>query len=170
VLFPDDQVQILPYHRVIRDLNGLSQQAFLEALGGVGKLVAGGDGHPERRGEVGVFLRGEWRRLFLDPAEKEAGGPAERLDVALLQRHVLGPLLGITDPRTSNRIGFVGGIRGPRELERLVGSGEHACAFALHPTSIGELLEVAEGGGIMPPKSTWFEPKLRDGMFSHLLG
>jgi uncharacterized protein (DUF1015 family) len=169
VLFPEDQVQILPYHRVLRDLNGMSAGAFLEALGGVGKLVRG-KGSPRRKGEAGVFLQGEWHVLLLNQAGMETAEPAERLDVALLQQRVLAPLLGINDPRTSERIGFVGGIRGARELERLVVSGEYACAFALHPTSVGELLEVAESGGIMPPKSTWFEPKLRDGMFSHLLG
>jgi uncharacterized protein (DUF1015 family) len=170
VLFPDDAVQILPYHRVLRDLNGMSGEAFLRALGGVGELAPGGEGRPRRQGEVGLFVDGAWHTLKLNRAGLSSRAPAERLDVALLQRAVLAPLLGIDDPRTSQRIGFVGGIRGAKELERLVVSGDYACAFALHPTSIGELLEVAENGGIMPPKSTWFEPKLRDGLFSHLLG
>ena len=168
VLFPDDAVQILPYHRVLRDLNGMSGEALLRALGGVGALARGGEGRPRRQGEVGLFVGGAWHTLKLDRAGLGSRAPAERLDVALLQREVLAPLLGIDDPRTSQRLGFVGGIRGPSELERLVAKGDYACAFALHPTSIGELLEVAESGGIMPPKSTWFEPKLRDGMFSHL--
>lgn len=170
VLFPDDQVQILPYHRVLRDLEGLSGEALLEALRRVGEMRQGGDGRPRRQGEVGLFLEGEWHTLVLKREGLEALEPADRLDVALLQRNVLAPLLGIDNPRTSDRIGFVGGIRGAKELERAVTSGGYACAFALHPTSIGELLEVAESKGIMPPKSTWFEPKLRDGMFSHLLG
>lgn len=169
VLFPDDTVQILPYHRVLRDLNGMNGEALLRALGRVGELARGGEGRPGQRGEVGVFVEGVWHTLRLNRAGLESRVPAERLDVALLQREVLAPLLGIDDPRTSQRIGFVGGIRGAKELERLVGNGEYACAFALYPTSMGELLEVAESGGIMPPKSTWFEPKLRDGLFSHLL-
>lgn len=169
VLFPDDQVQILPYHRVVRDLNGMNAGTFLEALRNVGELTRGGAGQPRQAGEVGVYVEGAWHRLVLSRKEGELKEPWELLDVAVLQRQVLGPLLGIEDPRTSGRIGFVGGIRGATELERLVRSGEYACAFAMHPTSIGELLAVAESGGIMPPKSTWFEPKLRDGMFCHLL-
>ncbi|MCL4181479.1 MAG: DUF1015 family protein [Verrucomicrobia bacterium] len=169
VLFPDDQVQILPYHRVLRDLNGLTRNEFLSALAQSGELVSGGEGQPGQSGELGVFLGGQWHTLRLNRDRREAGGPADRLDVARLQREVLAPLLGIDDPRTSQRIAFVGGIRGPKELERLVSGGDYACAFAMRSTTISELLEVAESGGIMPPKSTWFEPKLRDGMFSHLL-
>jgi uncharacterized protein (DUF1015 family) len=169
VLFADDQVQILPYHRVVRDLNGLSRESFLKELGRAGELRIGGDPESRERGDVGVYLDGRWRTLRLRGNGGEGVSPAERLDVALLQRRVLEALLGIGDPRTSERISFVGGIRGPGELERLVESGEYACAFAMCPTSIGELLEVADGGGIMPPKSTWFEPKLRDGLFSHCI-
>jgi uncharacterized protein (DUF1015 family) len=169
VLFPDDQVQILPYHRVLRDLNGLTSGELLTALARVGKLARGGDGKPRQPGEVGVLLDEGWHTLRLDRREMGEGDPADSLDVAVLQREVLGPLLGVDNPRTSQRIAFVGGIRGPEELERLVGSREYACAFAMRATTISELLAVAESGGIMPPKSTWFEPKLRDGMFCHLL-
>jgi uncharacterized protein (DUF1015 family) len=169
VVFPDDQVQILAYHRVVRDLNGLKVEAFLGALEKLGTLRRGVGGCPVRPGEVGVCVGGVWHRFGMRLRGHEGVVPAERLDVARLQREVLGPVLGIEDPRSSDRIGFVGGIRGAQELERMVVSGEYACAFAMHPTSIGEMLEVAESGGIMPPKSTWFEPKLRDGLFSHLL-
>jgi uncharacterized protein (DUF1015 family) len=169
VLFPDDQVQILPYHRVLRDLQGLTCGEFLAALKRSGELVKGGEGRPGQPGEVGVFLGGQWYSLRLNGGQSETEGPADRLDVARLQREVLAPVLGIDDPRRSQRIAFVGGIRGPEELERLVGSGEYACAFAMRATTVSELMKVAESGGIMPPKSTWFEPKLRDGMFSHLL-
>jgi uncharacterized protein (DUF1015 family) len=169
VLFPDDQVQILPYHRVLRDMNGMTSSELLAALARVGNVVRRGNGRPELAGEVGVLVAEGWHTLQLERGRRVTDDPAESLDVALLQRDVLSPLLGIDDPRTSQRIGFVGGIRGPEELERLVGSGEYACAFAMRPTTIAELLAVADGGGIMPPKSTWFEPKLRDGMFSHLL-
>ncbi len=169
VLFPDDQVRILPYHRVIRDLGGLTMEGLLERLGEVGELRTGVDGC-RKRGGVGVFVGGEWHSLRFDVEPTGMLEAAERLDVSVLQRRVLGPVLGIDDPRTDKRIGFVGGVRGTGELERLVKSGEYACAFAMHPTSIAELMAVAEGGGIMPPKSTWFEPKLRDGMFSYLLG
>jgi uncharacterized protein (DUF1015 family) len=169
VLFPDDQVQILPYHRVLRDLNGMTSDEFLAALGGVGKVVRGGNGRPERPGEVGVLVPEGWHTMYLERDAGAGEGAAERLDVAVLQREVLSPLLGIENPRTSQRIAFVGGVRGPEELERLVRCGEYACAFAMRATTIAELLAVADGGGIMPPKSTWFEPKLRDGMFCHLL-
>jgi uncharacterized protein (DUF1015 family) len=114
---------------------------------------------------VGVYLAGRWWTLRFRPELAPAANPAEALDVALLQRHVLGPLLGIADPRRSERIDFVGGIRGPAELERRVDAGEAAVAFALHPTSLEELMAVADRGEIMPPKSTWFEPKLRDALF-----
>tara|TARA_Y100000588_G_scaffold60676_2_gene59720 strand:+ start:10833 stop:11945 length:1113 start_codon:yes stop_codon:yes gene_type:complete len=167
VIFPDHQMQILAYNRVVKDFNGLSSGEFLTQLEDVLHIV--GEGQPEEKHEVSLYTEGTWRRLcFRD--EVRAGGRAEdRLDVALLQKHVLEPILGIEDPRTSERIDFVGGIRGATELERRVDDLGWACAFALHPTSIADLLAVADGGGLMPPKSTWFEPKLRDGLFCHNL-
>jgi uncharacterized protein (DUF1015 family) len=166
VIFPHDALQILPYHRVLKDLNGLTAAQILERLGKTVAVSEGGGARPAGRHELGLYLEGRWRTLRFHPALAAAGEPVDQLDVALLQRHVLGPVFGIEDPRTSKRIGFVGGIRGPGELERLVQQGEAACAFALYPTGIEELMAIADGGGIMPPKSTWFEPKLRDALFS----
>jgi uncharacterized protein (DUF1015 family) len=166
VIFPHDALQILPYHRVLKDLHGRTAAQVLDRLGEVCALAEGGTGRPAARHEVGLYLDGRWYTLRFDPALTAAGEPVDRLDVALLQRHVLEPVFGIENPRTSNRIGFVGGIRGPGELESLVQRGEAACALALHPTGIEELMAIADRGGIMPPKSTWFEPKLRDALFS----
>ncbi len=166
VIFAHDTLQILPYHRLVRDLNGREAPAFWDALRQVGELRPGGAGRPAGRHEVGVFLADRWWTLRFRPELTAGDRPVEGLDVALLQRHVLAPLLDITDPRRSGRIDFVGGIRGPEELERRVRVGEAAVAFALHPTGIEELMAVADGGEIMPPKSTWFEPKLRDALFS----
>ncbi|MFO1498059.1 MAG: DUF1015 family protein [Verrucomicrobiota bacterium] len=169
VLFPDNQVQILPYHRVLRDLNGLTEQRLLEQLAGVFDIGAAESATPSQTHEINLYLAGKWLRLRFRADLTQAKDPVDRLDVGLLQERVLAPLFGVDDPRTSERINFVGGIRGTKELERLVDTGEYACAFAMFPTGVGELLAVAEAGGLMPPKSTWFEPKLRDGMFSHLL-
>ncbi len=165
VIFAHDALQILPYHRVVRDLNGLAVDAFLERLRASFTLEPGGAGQPGARHEMGLYLAGRWWTLRFRPELIPEGNPAEALDVALLQRHVLEPVLGITDPRRSERIDFVGGIRGPAELERRVNAGEAAAAFALYPTGIDELMAVADRGEIMPPKSTWFEPKLRDALF-----
>ena len=169
VIFPHNQTRILPYHRVLKDLDGLDPRELLSRLETVFTLQAGGAGQPGHKHELGLFLAGQWRRLVFRPEFTSAPDPLEQLDVALLQKHVLAPLFGIADPRTSQRIHFVGGIRGSGELERLVGAGEYSCAFALFPTSIQDLMAIADAGGIMPPKSTWFEPKLRDGMFCHMI-
>jgi uncharacterized protein (DUF1015 family) len=169
VLFPHDQVQILPYHRTIRDLNGLSAGELLKKLDGIFLRGKPGSPQPARRHELGLYMAGEWHTLHFRPDFTAATDPIEKLDVTLLQKYVLAPLFGIEDPRTSERISFVGGIRGTSELERLVRSGACACAFSMFPTSVGELMQIAEAGEIMPPKSTWFEPKLRDGLFSHAL-
>jgi uncharacterized protein (DUF1015 family) len=169
VIFPDNQVRILPYNRVLKDLNGLSPAQLLEKLTRVFEIREPGQATPQRREEVGFLLGGQWRTLRFRP-ELLAGQDAfGRLDVTLLQRQVLAPVFGIEDPRTSQRISFVGGIRGTAELEKLVNSGEYACAFSMFPTGIQELMEIADAGGIMPPKSTWFEPKLRDAMFCHMI-
>lgn len=169
VLFPDDQVQILPYNRVLKDLNGLTPGQLLDKLDGVFVIHAKGDGNPGRKHELGLYLEGHWHTLHFRPRFADTKDVVEQLDVTLLQKYVLEPILGIEDPRTSKRINFVGGIRGTAELQKLVNSGEYACAFSMYPTSIGDLMSVADSGGIMPPKSTWFEPKLRDAMFSHLI-
>ena len=129
-----------------------------------------GGATPTRKHELGLYLGGQWHTLRFLPRFTAATDAMETLDVTLLQKLVLGPLFGIADPRTSKRINFVGGIRGTAELEKLVTSGEYACAFSLFPTSIEDLMTIADAGGIMPPKSTWFEPKLRDAMFCHMIG
>jgi uncharacterized protein (DUF1015 family) len=169
VIFPHTRMQILPYNRVLKDLNGLTPEALLQKLDGVFVLGKEGASVPSRRHEVCLYLGGRWRSLTFREHFVRTKNPMEKLDVALLQNYVLGPLFGIDDPRTSKRINFVGGIRGPAELERLVNGGEYACAFSMFPTGIEELMAIADAGGIMPPKSTWFEPKLRDAMFCHLL-
>jgi len=169
VIFPHNQVQILPYNRVLKDLNGFSPPLLLEKLDGVFIIKDGSAGSPTRKHEFGFYLEGQWRTLNFRPRFAATSDPVEKLDVTLLQKYVLEPIFAIDDPRTSKRISFVGGIRGTGELEKQVDSGEFACAFSLFPTSIEDLMNIADTGGIMPPKSTWFEPKLRDGMFCHIL-
>lgn len=169
VIFPHDQLQILPYNRALKDLNSMTPETLLQKLDGVFIIQEHGRANPSRRHELGLYLAGQWRTLTFRPHFAAAKDPIEKLDVTLLQNHVLDPLFGITDPRRSERVSFVGGIRGIGELERLVDSGEHACAFSMFPTSIEDLMTIADAGGIMPPKSTWFEPKLRDAMFCHMI-
>jgi len=170
VAFPHHQMQILPYNRVVTDLHGLSRQECLSRLGQAFSLHAATAAvAPSKHGEFGLYLPGQWYRLNMHPALVPASDPVERLDVSLLASHVLGPLLGITDPRRDKRIDFVGGIRGLGELEKRVNSGEMAAAFSLHPTGMQDLMAVADAGEVMPPKSTWFEPKLADGLASHVL-
>lgn len=169
VLFPSDQLRILPYNRVVRDLQGQTPGGVLERLGALGSLSAASNPAPERSGVVCVYLDGRWHRLELDPAGIDRSDPIASLDVSLLQDRVLAPILGVGDPRTDRRIDFVGGIRGTGELERRVDSGEMAIAFSLYPTSLDQLMAVSDAGHVMPPKSTWFEPKLRSGLFVHEL-
>ena len=174
VLLPQQQMTILDYNRVLRDLNGLTPE---EVLKKIGHRYAVEPSHqpvrPARAGEVGLILGGRWYRLALRPevaAESaQSGDPVARLPVTLLAKNVIEPVFGITDPRRDKRIEFVGGGRGLGELERLVSSGAMVVAFALYPTQMSDLMAVADAGAIMPPKSTWFEPKLADGMVSHLL-
>jgi uncharacterized protein (DUF1015 family) len=167
VAFPDDHVQILPYNRTVKDLGGKSPQDFMAAL--AAKLpVTAGTGTPARPGDVSMFLGGQWHTITLAPAPADASR-ADSLDVEQLQQQVLGPLLGVGDPRTDKRIDFCGGIRGTAELERLVTSGQAAVAFSMRAVAIEDLMAIADAGGIMPPKSTWFEPKLRDGLLVHLI-
>lgn len=165
VAFPDEEMQILPYNRVVKDLAGHTPESMLAALRGVGRVREGG-ASPERPGEVSVLLGGRWYTLHL-PQPAPGTSHADGLDVEVLQRRVLQPLLRVEDPRTDKRIDFVGGIRGTAELERLVSSGAAAIAFSMYPVGIGDLMQIADAGGIMPPKSTWFEPKLRDGLLVH---
>lgn len=170
VIFPDNQMQILDYNRVIRDLNGLSADAFLEKIGEAFVVEAQTQAvKPSSAGEFGMYLQGGWYRLRIRPERIPTDDPVARLDVSLLQNHLITPLLGISDPRRDKRIDFVGGIRGLSELEKRVNSGEMQVAFSLYPTQMADLMAVADAEEVMPPKSTWFEPKLADGLVSHVL-
>ncbi len=170
VIFPDNQMQILDYNRVLKDLHGSSPEQFLDKLHNAFTVEkVAGQCKPGKAGEFGMYLRRQWYRLTIKPELIPRRDPVKRLDVSLLQDNLIGPILGIADPRRDKRIDFVGGIRGLAELERRVNSGEMAVAFAFHPTSMAELMAVADAGEVMPPKSTWFEPKLADGLVSHLL-
>ena len=169
VLFPDEQLMILPYNRVVKDLNGMDEAGFLAAVGEhftVEKMD--GPYAPDEKGLFGMYLGGSWYKLAAG-AECRSYDPVKGLDVSILQDRLLGPVLGIGDPRTDKRIDFIGGIRGLGELERRV-KEDMTVAFSMYPTSIKELLNVADAGLLMPPKSTWFEPKLRSGLFIHRLG
>ena len=168
VSFPDDQVHILPYNRVVRDLGGLAAGDALDRIRAAGVTVAPGGPSPGRAGVVSMLLDGRWHAVTL-PAQPPDTPRADALDVEVLQRVVLGPVFGIGDPRADKRLDFVGGIRGAAELERLVQSGGAAAAFAMYPVGLADLMAIADAGGIMPPKSTWFEPKLADGMVSYVL-
>ncbi|MEZ5419899.1 MAG: DUF1015 family protein [Vicinamibacterales bacterium] len=168
VAFPDRQMQVLPYHRVVRDLNGLTPEAFLAALAARVTVDPGGPATPARKGQVAMYLGGGWSTLDFGPLPAGTSADAS-LDVSRLQDAVLAPILGIQDVRTDRRIDFVGGIRGTAELERLVDEGRFAVAFSHFPVSVDDLMAISDAGGIMPPKSTWFEPKLRDGVLIHLV-
>ena len=167
VAFPHDQAQILPYNRTVKDLGPLTPEAFKTRLGEQFD-VAPGPASPERRGEIAMYLDRAWHRLR-PRVRPDGSDPIRSLDVSILQEQLLEPILGIGDIRTDPRIAFVGGARGTRELERLVDSGEVAVAFSLFPVDIADLMAVSDAGEIMPPKSTWFEPKLRDGLLIHLI-
>lgn len=170
VIFPDNQMMILDYNRVIRDLNGLDQAAFLGKLEEAFRIEPSSERvKPGQSGEFGMYLGGQWYRLVIEPGRIPEADPVGRLDVSLLQNNLIDPVLGINDPRRDKRIDFVGGIRGLEELERRVDSGEMAVAFALYPTRLSDLMAVADANEVMPPKSTWFEPKLADGLVSHVL-
>lgn len=170
VLFPASQLYIMDYNRVVKDLNNLSEEEFQVKLSNVFEIQKSEvQFKPSKKGEVGMYLNSQWYKLEFKSQFNNINDPVESLDVALLQKYVLDLILGISDPRTDTRIDFVGGIRGLDELERRVNSGEMKIAFAMYPTSVSELMAIADAGKIMPPKSTWFEPKLRDGMFVHFL-
>lgn len=165
VLFPASQLKILPYNRAVHDLNGLTAESFLQRVGEVFRFGAKGVESPAAPGQISMYFQGEW--TLLECPSPESSDPVARLDVSILQDRLLAPILGIDDPRTSTRIDFIGGIRGPGELVRRVGAGEAAVAFSMHPTTVEQLMDIADAGQIMPPKSTWFEPKLRSGLFIH---
>ncbi len=169
VLFPEDQLMIMPYNRVVKDLNGHSMEAFFTAVHERFDVAQIGEEaySPKEKGTFGMYLSGVWYMLKVKP-EFASEDPVKGLDVSVLQDHLLGPVLGIGDPRTDKRIDFIGGIRGLGELERRV-SEDMTVAFSMYPTSIQELFAVADAGLLMPPKSTWFEPKLRSGIFIHRL-
>lgn len=167
VIFPDDQLQILPYNRIVRDLNGLSPEEFFAAVSEKFDFHRDAPPTPPAPGQWSMYLGGRWHGLTLKKGVPAATDAVSALDVSRLQDHLLDPILGIKDVRTDKRIDFVGGIRGTAELERLVDEGQAAVAFSLYPTTVEDLIKVSDAGGIMPPKSTWFEPKLRDGILIH---
>lgn len=167
VLFPAGQLNILPYNRVVKDLNGLSPEAFLDAAGKRFNLTPGGEPEPGAPGSISMFLGDTWYKLSV--GRTTDSDPVQALDIQVLQDQLLHPVLGIDDPRTNDRIGFVGGIHGPRKLEETVKAGDAEVAFSMFPTSMDQLMAVADAGLYMPPKSTWFEPKLLSGLLVHLM-
>jgi uncharacterized protein (DUF1015 family) len=169
VAFPHDQVQILPYNRIVKDLAGNTQDGFLSALRERGIPVRAGSPAPAARRHVSMYLAGRWYEVDLSEAQPAERSHAAGLDVARLQQHVLEPLLGIRDVRTDKRIDFIGGARGAAALEAAVDQGRAAVAFAMYPVTVDDLISISDEGGIMPPKSTWFEPKLRDGLLIHVI-
>ena len=170
VYFPASQLRIMDYNRLAKDLNGMTKEEFFVKLKTNFNIVESPiQVKPVKKGDFGLYLDRKWYTLSTGPALQKLSDPVLRLDVSVLQNHVLDPILGIKDPRVDKRIDFVGGIRGLNELERRVDSGEMKIAFTLYPTSVAELMAIADDGKVMPPKSTWFEPKLRDGLFVHFL-
>lgn len=167
VVFPHNQMKILDYNRVVKDLNGLTPEAFLERIRGAFEVRESAEKKPARLHDFGMYLGGRWYQLTAKPGSFEQT-PLGVLDVSILQKNLLQPILGIGDPRTDKRINFVGGIRGVGELERLVNEGRFQVAFSMFPTTLDQLMAIADAGEIMPPKSTWFEPKLRSGLVLHL--
>ena len=169
VIFPDSQVQILAYNRTVHDLNGMSEEEFLDELRSQFTVSENATPEPPKRGHWRMYLGGKWYGLQLSPAATLTTGTVAMLDVSILQDRLLDPILGIKDIRTDKRVDFIGGLRGTKELERLVDEGKAAVAFSLFPTTVEELLMVSDANEIMPPKSTWFEPKLRDGLLIHTI-
>ena len=165
VLFPGNQLQIRPYNRTVKDLNGLTKEQFLAKVGAAFSLSPASSPKPEQPGDIRMYLDGQWHALSWKPAAD--ANPIARLDVEGLQVRLLAPVLGVDDPRTSKRVDFIGGIRGTDELVKLVDSGKAAVAFSMYPTTVQQLMDIADADQIMPPKSTWFEPKLRSGLFVH---
>ncbi len=166
-VFPAEDLKILPYNRAVKDLNGLTKDEFLASLSYAFAIESTQEKVPKHGRSFAMYLDGEWSKLTYIVENIQQPNPIESLDVSILQQNILAPILGIDDPRTNDRISFVGGIRGTDELERLVDSGDYAVAFSMFPTSMNDLFAVSDMGEIMPPKSTWFEPKLKDGLFVH---
>lgn len=170
VLFPHNQIQILPYNRFVHDLNGWEPTAFLKKIWQTASVAESTTAvEPKTKHQLGMYLAGRWHQLEFRPETSPTKNPAALLDAAILQHRVLQPLLAVENPRKSRRISFIGGIRGTKELEQLADKTGNGVAFSMHPLRIADLIAVADQGGVLPPKSTWFEPKLRDGMFCHLL-
>jgi uncharacterized protein (DUF1015 family) len=168
-IFPAEDLRILPYNRVVRDLNGLSEAEFLQRVSENFIVTDAGKPTPENRNEFCMYLGGRWLKLVFSVNFVRAPDPIDALDVSILQDYILKPVLGIEDIRTDKRIDFVGGIRGTAELERMVETGDFKVAFSLFPTTVEDLFQISDTDEIMPPKSTWFEPKLRDGLLIHLI-
>lgn len=171
VLFPDEQLKIMDYNRVVKDFNGHTEKDFFAELNKFFTIEEKGSAEykPAKKGEIGMYSNKKWYKLNTKNGIVDLKDPVNSLDVAVLQNNILKPFLGVDDPRTSKRIDFIGGIRGLKELVKLVDSGKFQVAFAMYPTSIAELMNIADAGEVMPPKSTWFEPKLRSGLLCHLL-
>jgi uncharacterized protein (DUF1015 family) len=171
VLFPADQLRILDYNRVLKHLNGHSEEALFSELKKGFEMEKIGESpyRPARKGEIGMYINKSWYKLSSRIEHQDHKDPVAGLDITFLQKHILHPFFGIEDPRISRDIDFVGGIRGLEELVRLVDSGRYRVAFAMYPTSIDELINIADSGQVMPPKTTWFEPKLRSGLLIHSL-
>ncbi len=172
VIFPENEMKILPYNRIVKDICGMSDREFLEKIRGsfnVSEIAGKKAAEPDKPYRIGMYMNGKWYRLEAKQSVIEKSDPVKSLDVYVLAKNVLEPLLKIENPRTDPRIDFVGGIRGLAALEKHVNSGAWKLAFAMHPTSVSQLLAVADAGLVMPPKSTWFEPKLRSGMVVHML-
>ena len=167
VLFPHDELMIMDYNRTVKDLNGLTPDEFMAKVAGIFEVEPSDSPvAPDKKGVFGMYTGGKWYRLTAPGSLFEGKDAVESLDVSVLQEQLLGPVLGIGDPRTDSRIDFIGGIRGLKELERRA-DGDMCISFSMYPTSIDELFDVADNGLLMPPKSTWFEPKLRSGLFIH---
>lgn len=167
VLFPGNELNILAYNRAVKDLNGADKESYLAKVGSVFSVQPTGEKVPAKPGQCCMYLDGQWYQLDWEPAPDAS--PIDVLDVSILQDRLLNPVLGIEDPRTSKNIDFIGGIRGPEELEKLVNSGSHTVAFSMFPVTVEQLMAISDANQIMPPKSTWFEPKLRSGLFIHTL-
>ncbi|HCP08186.1 MAG TPA: DUF1015 domain-containing protein [Candidatus Moranbacteria bacterium] len=170
VFFPDNQLKVMDYNRAVKDLNGLTPEQFIEKISAsfiVSKNFTARA--PQQLHDFGMYLRGEWYKITVKEDLYDANDPVASLDADILQEHLLRPVLGIKDPRVDDRIKFIGGIRGMDELEKLVNKDGFAVAFSLYPTTMEQIIKVADAGAIMPPKSTWFEPKLRSGIFTHRL-
>ena len=167
VLFPASELKILPYNRAVKDLNGHTLEGFLRVVGSIFTMTADDRKEPTKPGQACMYIGGVWHTLEWQPTP--GATPEDALDVSILQKRLLAPVLGIEDPRVSTGIDFIGGIRGTAELEKLVDSGSHKVAFSMYPTTVEQLMDIADANQIMPPKSTWFEPKLRSGLFIHTL-